>query len=363
MTRTSTSRAAWRNSIAVAAWRGVIGVRSCGLVTGRIDAMKWIHRSVPALIVILLVVVVFAPVPGGTRWTRTLEDSGHGPAFACIALLIWVIVRVLPPLQRLAAGREYLIALVAAIVLGALSELAQMLAGRDASLMDWRNDVLGAIAALALLWAFEPQRRERSAAQRGAAVLVAVAIVVLLVTPLALSTLEYQRRDARFPVLADFTGAYDRYFIEQIGTAIEPAPMPAPWSKRDDEQAMLVTFMVVPYPGVGVIEPCADWRAYTSLAVDLTNPADIDLELGLRVHDARHTNEYDDRYNTFVRIPARTRTVLRVALADVRHGPKERLLDLHQVAGVVLFRESGSVEQMYLSRVWLEPATPAVTAR
>jgi len=332
---------------------------------GFFDAMKWMRRVVPALIVILLAVVVFAPAPGSTRWWRTLEDSAHGPVFGCIALLLWVALRVVPRLQRVAAGREYMIALFAAVTLGGLSELAQIPTGRDASFMDWRNDILGAIAALALLWAFEPQPRvPRPWGRRGAALAVVFVTVAILATPLALSTLEYRRRDASFPMLADFTGKYDRYFIEQKNSTVEPAQLPAPWATREGEPAMLVKFVGGDYPGIAIIETPPDWRAYASLALDLTNPTDAELPLTLRVHDAQHNQAYSDRYNTSLSIPARTRSVLRISLADVRHGPATRLLDLDRVAGVVMFRQRGSqAGQMYVSRVWLEPATPAVTAR
>jgi hypothetical protein len=327
--------------------------------------MKWLRRFVPALIVILLAVVVFSPPPGSTRWMKTLEDSAHGPVFGFIALLLWGLLRMVPRLQRWAAGREYIIALLAAIALGGLSELAQIPTGRDASWMDWRNDVLGTIGALALVWAFEPRPGQaRSWGQRGASLAVVLGIVAILATPLALSTLEYRRRDASFPVLADFTSDFDRYFIEQGNSTVEPALLPAPWSTHDRESAMLVKFLDGDYPGIAIIETPPDWRAYASLALDLTNPTDTELRLRLRVHDVQHNQEYADRYNTSVAIAPHTRSVVRVALSDVRYGPATRLLDIAHVEGVVLFRLPGSqAEQMYFSRAWLESATPAVTAR
>jgi hypothetical protein len=326
--------------------------------------MKWLRTFAPALIVILLAVVVFSPPPGSTRWMKTLEDSAHGPVFGCIALLLWGLLRMVPRLQRWAAGREYIIALIAAIVLGGLSELAQIPAGRDASWMDWRNDVLGAIGALALVRAFEPRPRQ-ARSRRAASLAVVLGIVAILSAPLALSTLEYRRRDASFPVLADFTADYDRYFIEQGNSTVEPAVLPGPWATHELELAMLVKFLDGDYPGIAIIETPPDWRAYASLALDLTNPTDSELRLRLRVHDAQHNQEYPDRYNTSVAIAPHTRTVVRVPLSDVRFGPATRLLDIAHVQGVVLFRLRGShAGQMYFSRAWLEPATAAaVTAR
>jgi len=165
-------------------------------------------------------------------------------------------------------------------------------------------------------------------------------------------------------VLADFTADYDRYFIGQGNSTVEPALLPAPWSAHERESAMLVKFLDGDYPGIAIIETPPDWRAYSSLALDLTNPTDTELRLRLRVHDVQHNQGYADRYNTSVVIEPRTRTVVRVALSDVRFGPATRLLDMAHVDGVVLIRLRGSqTEQMYFSRAWLEPATAAFTAR
>ena len=104
------------------------------------------------------------------------------------------------------------------------------------------------------------------------------------------------------------------------------------------------------------IEVPPDWSGYTTLAVDFTNPTPMNLQFILRVHDARHDNQPEDRFGRRFELPAGTRDVLRVPLQDIAAGPKTRRLDLQRVAGMIIFRtdDSPPAGELYLSRVWLE---------
>lgn len=319
--------------------------------------MKLSYRFALALIAILLVTVVLAPVSGSTRWMRTLQDSAHGPVFGCIALLALGILRTRPRFESQAPWRQYLIALGVAALLGVASELAQIPVGRDASFADVRHDLLGALAFLAVASVFD--RRLHRAAQRHVArvgiFLVAACALGVLAAPMARAVVEYQRRDASFPVIADFSHRFDRYFVSQNVTAIEAAGLPPPWSTRANESAMRVTFLAGAYPGIDFFELLPDWSAYSTLALDLTNPTSSPLVLTLLVLDADHDYELEDRYTGSVIVPASTRRVTRVALADIEAGPPQRRIDLRRIDRVVLFRDQAcEAGEMYVSRVWLE---------
>ena len=119
---------------------------------------------------------------------------------------------------------------------------------------------------------------------------------------------------------------------------------------------MRVRFLDGPYPRMEFIELLPDWSPYSTLAVDLTNPTPLNLRLVLRVHDAMHTKQVEDRFNRAIELPAGTRTVIRIPLHEIAAGPRTRQLDLHQVAGLIIFRRDDSppAGELYLSRVWLE---------
>jgi hypothetical protein len=320
--------------------------------------MRRVHVIALALIAILLAAVVFAPVPGDTRWIRTLHNSAHAPIFGCVSLLVLLVTRSHPRLQTLGLLAQYVLALAAALALGVITELLQIPAGRDASFEDALHDIIGALALLGLFAAIDTRVRgvPQNVPIRFAAAVVGLVSLGVAVAPVTRAAIKYEQRDERFPVLADFSQRYDRYFILQQSSEFSPVTLPTPWARTKDETAMRVRLLDGPYPGMNFIEPVPDWRGYSTLAVDLTNPTPMNLQLILRIHDLGHNNQPEDRFGRRFELPAGTREILRVRLEDVAAAPKSRRLDLRQIAGMIIFRtdDSPPAGELYLSRVWLE---------
>lgn len=305
------------------------------------------------LVCVLLLAVVFAPLPGSTVGIRALHDFAHAPIFGCIALLLLVALRAFPRLDRLPWQRHYSLACIGASVLGGLTELAQIPVGRDSSWLDVRSDVMGAAAFLALFSLFD--RRVRRASIRVAGVIIGVALLVLHSLPVIIAWLAYARRADAYPVLADYTRAADLYFVEQQRSAAQLVSMPAEWARSPDESALQVSFGAGPWPGLNFFEPAPDWRGHVTLVLDITNPTDEVLHLVFRVHDARHNYAMADRFNRALNVAPRTRMALRMPLAEIAAAPRARTLDLRNVAGVILFRSADSTApRMYVSRLALE---------
>lgn len=319
--------------------------------------MKRAHWVALLAIVILLWAVVFAPVPGDTRWIRTLHNSAHAPIFGCVALLALIVVRVQSRLAAFKPATQYAIALAVVVFLGVLTELLQIPAGRDASIEDALHDVIGAVALLSLFAVFDEQVRTVPHARAVRCVAGVIGIVALAVSaaPVTRAAIKYQQRDARFPVLADFTARYDRYFIFQRSAEFSPAPMPAPWAANAGERALHVRLLDGSYPGLDFIELPPDWSGYSTLAIDLTNPTPLRLQVVVRVHDAAHNKQGSDRFNRLFDLSPGTRKILRIPLQDIATAPRTRDLDLHQVAGMIIFcTESSRANELYFSRAWLE---------
>lgn len=320
--------------------------------------MKRVNVIALALIAILLAAVVFAPVPGDSRWIRTLHNSAHAPIFGCVSLLVLLVTRSHPRLQTLGLLAQYILALAAAFALGVATELLQIPAGRDASVEDALHDTIGALALLGLFATVDTRVRgvPQNIPIRFAAAVVGLVSLGIAAAAVTRAAIKYQQRDERFPVLADFSQRYDRYFILQLSSEFSPVTLPTPWARTKDESAMRVRLLDGPYPGMNFIEPWPDWSGYSTLAVDLTNPTPMNLQLILRIHDVGHDNQPEDRFGRRFELPAGTREILRVPLEDVAAGPKSRRLDLRQVAGMIIFRadDSPPAGELYLSRVWLE---------
>jgi hypothetical protein len=320
--------------------------------------MKRVHVILLALIAILLVAVVFAPVPGDTRWIRTLHNSAHAPIFGCISLLVLLLIRSHPRFQLFGLAWQYALALAVAFALGVATELMQIAAGRDASFEDALHDTVGALAFLGVFAAFDSRLRDlpRGPQLRFGAGILGAACSIIAVAPVATAAMKYQQRDDRFPVLADFSQHYDRYFILQQSAEFSPMKMPAPWAKASDEGALRVRLLDGSYPGMSFIELLPDWTKYSALALDLTNPTPLNLLLVVRVHDRGHDNQPEDRFSERLELPAGTRQVFRIPLQRIAAGPKSRALDLRQVSGLIIFRseDSPAAGELYLSQAWLE---------
>ena len=309
-----------------------------------------------ASIAILLVAVVFAPVPGHSVWLSRVHDFAHGPIFGCVAVLTLVGLRRWPPFARWSWLRQYAIALGVASALGLLTEAAQIPAGRDASWLDLRHDVLGAVAVLALFALVDPVlRSRRSWTARGALLAIGVALLGFLAAPTLRAAVEYRDRRMSFPVIADFSSSVDLYFIWRIASIVEAAPTPEAVRRYPGEAGARVRFLPQRYAGVQFHEPFPDWRGFNTLAIDVANPTDRALPLVVRVHDAQHNDEYRDRYNRKFRLEPHKREILRVPLADVEGAPHGRRMDMAHIAGVVVFRVGETAaDEMYLAKVWLE---------
>jgi hypothetical protein len=294
-----------------------------------------------------LSLLLFIELPGHGLWHRALLDSAHAPIFAVVAVLL-LLMRAPEARTRRSA---YVIAFVAALVLGILIELVQSLGGRPGSVFDVMTDAAGAAAGLALWSLFERQR----GAHAWPAIAIALASVTFVAWPPLQAARAYAHRAVVFPTIVDFREPEGLRFVTTEGSRAWIADLPAPWAQEADERALCIRYDEQHVAAIRILEPKADWRGYSIVAVDITNPVERDLELTFRVFDADHDWNHTDRLNLPLVIPPQTRTTIRVALAAVESAPEGRSMDLARIADVMLFgRESHSPAKFYLSRIWLE---------
>jgi hypothetical protein len=308
-------------------------------------------RSIGLLLGILLLIVVFAPVPGHSRFIDTVHNAAHGPIFGSIAVLILLWLRGRAASTHQPVVRQYATAFLVAVALGLATEIAQSLTNRDASWMDLRNDALGALALLLLFFAFDRRVRAHSGwGTTATALLVGLTLIGILAAPIGRSVLKYRERDRQFPTLA----GYDRYFISQRDAVVAPERMPERWAAVPGEAAMRVSLRPRTYSGISFIELSPDWSAHSTLLLDLTNPGPTDLLLRLRINDVAHTQAFNDRFNRYLTLRAGSREVFRVALEDVRRAPQGRAMRLDAIAEMTLFAPQPVSAEFLVSRAWLE---------
>lgn len=313
------------------------------------------RAAIATAVAALLSLLLFVRVPGHGLWYDVTLNASHGPIFAVVAALLVCM----HPQDARSGGTPYVNAFFVAIGLGILIEILQTLAHRPGSPLDVMTDAAGAAAGLGL-WALVERRRVRSPQPRAVAgawwpIALALAGTTLVAWPPLQAARAYAHRAAEFPILVQFQSPRDLTFVTADGVGLGIVALPAPWAQAAGERALRLGFDAGHAPAVQVIEPSPDWRGYSVVAADLTNPGDDEVRLTFRILDAHHDWTHEDRLNLPLVLAPRTRTTVRVALSEVQAAPASRPMDLGHIANVMLFgRPAGRPGEIYVSRLWLE---------
>jgi hypothetical protein len=280
---------------------------------------------------------LFASLPQTTILWRLLHDTAHAPVFGALAVVLLALRRRPGPHY---AARDYAWSWVLAAALGGAVELVQIPIGRDAEWVDLLRDGLGALTGLGLAAGIGLARGAADGWRRWL-LAAGIAAGLALAAPVAWALAAYHERHAQFPVIADFDSRLDLYFVSggpnarrtRVAGAVAPA--------------LRVELGSGLYPGVTFEEPWPDWSGSDRLEIDVTNAGSAPLGITVRVHDRRHDQAYEDRYNEhFVLAPGRQRLV--VPLERIARAPRTRRLDLQAVAGIVIFADAGEAGRILL---------------
>jgi hypothetical protein len=283
------------------------------------------------LFVIVAAALLFVPLPIPPTYAgRTIENAGHTPLFLVGTLFIIAILRHDFHVQ---GTRLYALAGLLGVGCGFMSEVIQMPLRRDASWEDVFADAMGVLLALALYALFDWRSAFRGRT-RLAALLIVAGCTLNYLAPIVSMAYAYLYRDGQFPVLASFKSGAELSWI--VGYGI---------SREIRQGALDVQFDAAQFPGFSFHEPVPDWRNFQALVIDVENPDTRPLKLGLRVHDIGHGREFIDRFNRRFELSAGERRALRIPLEEIRHGPRNRLINMGEISDVTLFRLHDSPSQ------------------
>lgn len=315
---------------------------------------------------VLLVVLPLA-LPQNTLASAVLQNFVHVPVFALVAIASLRTVRA----RRFTSGRSpathYLVALAVAAGIGAASEILQIPGPRHASIQDWIVDVASAMTALAFVRRHEPGGAVDERQRRWLGML-SIAGSLFVLAPLVLAALAYGYRHQQLPDLMRFHGAQfdaiDTYFLSGNPFHPEFRTLPEVWQKPDDPVSIRLVLPPITRPGLSLIEPYPDWRGYTALVIDLTNPGDKPVDLRLRIDDAEHNQDERDRFTLRFTLAPRTRETLRIPLSAVRDAPWGRQMEMAHIAGLGVHGTAPAstrivdatrpADEIYVTRITLE---------
>lgn len=305
----------------------------------------------------LIALVLSATLPSRPKILGVLNDMAHAPVLGAFALIVLRLIRMWRPASK---SSGYGIAFLTAVVVGGLIEVIQSFIGRDSSWMDLKTDTLGAACLLGVVATFDRRMWPLApgAIKRIAVVALATICGLWALLPLGQTAVAYFDRAKAFPVLAQFSTARDLYFLSSTTARLSLQRLPARWVRPQDTSSLRVDFeQQKRWPGVSHDEPQPDWRGFSTLLIDVTNPEETPLDLAVRIHDAAHNHHFTDRFNRVFDIPPSTRQILRIPMADIAAGPKGRPLDLAHVAGLVIFKRTPATSDghyLFLNKIWLE---------
>lgn len=301
----------------------------------------------------IVLTVIFGDLPGVGLYIAVLQNGCHAPAFAVLSLIALSLLpgSIGPPLARAALTVGVM------LLVGAATEGIQSLFGRDAELEDVLNDVAGSLATVSV-WLYWCARGDKGAGARLGRITLALVLtgtVGYWLNPFVQCARAYWQRNTEFPVLAQFRSPVDLAFVTSSGSDTRIVVIASAMAPEQPAHALQASLDSGPWPGVTLAEPVADWRGYRALAIEIGNPGSTPLPLVLRVNDRAHHGVTDDRFNTDLTLPPRTHRTIRIALEEIEHSPRNRLMDMSHIAQLTLFRDGGAPAQVVqLYRIWLE---------
>ena len=313
------------------------------------------------LVGLLLSAVFFLSLPGITLWQRVVQDAGHGPVFAGIAVVL-LLMREPTGGGAIRSASQYRNAFLASVALGILTELLQFsMPGRSVSAMDAMHDAAGAALGLACVWFIEhwlARRRDRVRGGNTRTPVVA-AIALCAFTLLAWQPLQsaraYAARDAAFPVLLPTGPLADGLFARPHEASVTYAQLPERYRRPGDADSVRLEFKPGARPGLQLLEPSPDWRKHDVLVLDVTNPSPQPAQFMLRILDATHDWSNADRFNQPIVMPGAARTTIRISLEAIATSPASRRMDMGAIANVMLFAlQPLDTGEFYVTRIGLE---------
>jgi hypothetical protein len=167
----------------------------------------------------------------------------------------------------------------------------------------------------------------------------------LIVLPTAFTAAAYVQRASVLPQLVQldsalarhFLVASDAHFVTTTDGSLRVQPERGRW------------------PGLSLEEVWPDWRAYSSLVIDLSNTGTQPFWILVRIDDRRPDPHYRDRYNQQFELAPLSRRVIRIPVAEIEAAPTGSKMDRAHIQRIMLF-EDGSTPTytFYLNSLRLE---------
>jgi len=112
--------------------------------------------------------------------------------------------------------------------------------------------------------------------------------------------------------------------------------------KQTGKASLRVFLNTDKYSGVGLRYFPKNWEGFSYFQFAVFNPSSEGISITCRIHDKKHTEQdqrYEDRFNRTFSIPQGWNTIT-VSLKDIKHAPKNRQMNMHEIRIVGFFATS-----------------------
>lgn len=317
--------------------------------------LRWWLLSCAALSVVFVLVYPF-PV-GGRAWSA-IFNFAHAPTFFVTFLFIATLLdptsvglRIgVPPVVSLSI--RHILSLSAMLfVAGFACEIAQSFVDRQSSLMDVAANSCGIVAAALYCSLFRIAKAWKWFVLPP---LIGIFLFLPGLQPFS-EMVECLRQSKEFPLLASFERREElRAWKVRGGTRMRDTS----WATHG-KYSVKLQGAVDKDLSFTMNWPIRNWTGYSSLQLDIFNPTDSVLNLGISIGDEFHQKSKSDpneRFSTSVKIDAHQSQMITLTLQDIQEGPVSRELLMSEICMINFFPQN-SIEPIifYLDNLRLIP--------
>lgn len=328
---------------------------------------RWALAATALLLAIAALLAPIHPRPDQIL-LRLAMDLAHIPLFGGLTLtLIWGLRGYLQNKAKLLNT-----AALISLALIFLSEWAQPAFGRSASQDDAINGIIGIgvawlIALAPLAWRGDPVKGFKGLYYLFAGYKVWFALLALLVyglvgalTPIFTQWRAFAWQEANFPTLADFTSREpfhlwlpqpeQRIIPREMRSRYRAAKLASPWESlkwrpATTTESAAMEVQVKPghdFTGVSLLlrGRARNWSAFPTLVLEIDSRVKEPRTIGIRVDDGGDVSTLAGRYQSALDLQPGMNT-LKLPLAEIQSGPRNRPLNLGDIRRLALFTGQG----------------------
>ncbi len=282
-------------------------------------------------------------IPDGLFFSD-LKDFFHYIVFTLAAILLLVEIK-----SQRTVNHIIIVAVIFILaIFGGVIEIVQPYFQSDQSLGDFLYDIAGATTGCLIFLA------ARKSSHRYKQFLLLGAITGLAILPLILAGRALWLQKQQMPLLMDFE---QPALFTQLRWSNPPAKkiqMAVPEWTENPSHIGVLELKGKGWANFGLENFPTDWRNYRHLCLDLFSPNTHAIPINIRIIDAEHNWEYEDRFNKNILLQPGFNP-LKIPVADIEKGPKTRKLDLSRVKEILLFGKPREDQaKVYVDNIRLE---------